>query len=270
MIVKGEVGSGKSRLAMNFMVGFSGAKEELDFQYSKCPNDKHVIYISTEMSRYHLQKRLIDILKLCPPEYEDRLVILDAMSLTDKLSDLDEICATYPPHIIIIDQLGDLVNDINNVLEANTSIKKLCNGLDKYDCGIIGIIHQNEDSGINAKARGHLGSMFEQKVVSSIAISEHTKGYKIKTTKVREGKPLLIDAVFNESTSMLKSIVTLQGNNIIELLVFPGSRSDIYKQLKEITKKTSFTTLKTITDDLINQGLIKETANGKSSKIEKI
>lgn len=267
MIIKGEVGSGKSRLAMNFMVGFSGNKEDLEFEYEVCPKDKHVIYISTEMSRYHLQKRLLSILSLTPPEYEERLVILDAMMLSDKVSELEEICKKYPPHVIIIDQLGDLVSDINNLQQSTDIIKKLCNGLDKYDCGIIGIVHQNEDSGINAKARGHLGSLFEQKVVASLAISDHSKGYKIKTTKVREGKPINLDAIFNENTSMLKLIEIPKDNELVDKLKLPCNRSELYKQLEVLTKKTSPTTLKTITNDLLAKGYIKEQSNGKSSII---
>lgn len=270
MIVKGEVGSGKSRLAMNFMVGFSGVKEDLEFEYEPCPEGKHVIYLSTEMSRYHLQKRLLKVLESVPPEYESKLVFLDAMMLEDKLADLEEICKKYPPHVIIIDQLGDLVTDINNIAEATNSIKRLANGIEKTDCGIIGIIHQNEDSGISSKARGHLGSAFEQKVVSSMAISDHSKGYKIKTTKVREGKHINIDAVFNETTSMLKLIVIPKDDDLVDQLKTPCNRSALYDQLKSLTKKTSPTTLKEMTNDLIKKGLLKETVNGKSSIIEKI
>lgn len=270
MIIKGEVGSGKSRLAMNFMVGFSGVNEDLEFEYEPCPKGKHVIYISTEMSRYHLQKRLLKILELTPKDYEEKLVVLDAMMLDDKLSDLEEICSKFSPHVIIIDQLGDLVSDINNIQQAHEIIKRLSNGIEKYDCGIIGIVHQNEDSGINAKARGHLGSLFEQKVVSSLAISDHSKGFKIKTTKVREGKPINIDAEYNETTSMLRKITIPQDNNLIDLLVTPCNRSNLYEQLKTITKKSSPTTLKEITNDLIKKGLIKESFNGKSSIIDKI
>lgn len=267
MIIKGEVGSGKSRIAMNFMVGFSGVQEDLEFEYEPCPVGKHVIYISTEMSRYHLQKRLLKILEFTPKEYEDQLVVLDAMQLDDKLAELEDICKKYPPHVIIIDQLGDLVIDINNLQQATDIIKKLSNGLEKYDCGIIGIVHQNEDAGINAKARGHLGSLFEQKVVSSLAISDHSKGYRIKTTKVREGKPIQIDAVFNEKTSMLKRIVIPKDNDLVTQLKLPCNRTDLYNQLKVLTAKTSPTTLKDITNKLLSEGYIKEEFKGKSSFI---
>lgn len=267
MIIKGEVGSGKSRLAMNFMVGFSGSSEDLELDYTACPKGKHVIYISTEMSRYHLQKRLLKVLELTPKDYEEKLIFFDAMHLDDKLSDLEEICKLFPPHVIILDQLGDLVSDVNSITQATDVIKRLSNGLDKYDCGIIGIIHQNEDAGINAKARGHLGSLFEQKVVSSLAISDNSKGYKIKTTKVREGKPINIDAVFNENTSMLKKIESPTDNDLVAKLILPNNRSNVYEQLKTLTKKSSPTTLKSILNSLIEKGHLKEEIKGKSSII---
>lgn len=267
MIIKGEVGSGKSRLAMNLMVGFSGIQEDLELEYSPCPEGKHVIYISTEMSRYHLQKRLINILNLTPSDYESKLVFFDVMQVEDKLAELEIICKEFPPHVILIDQLGDLVTDINNLAQSGEIIKKLSNGLEKYDCGVIGIIHQNEDSGINAKARGHLGSLFEQKVVSSLAISDNTKGFRIKTTKVREGKPISIDAVFNENTNMLKRVEEITDNELISKLQLPNNRSHVYEQLKGLTNKTSPTTLKLIVNDFITKGLLKETVQGKSSTI---
>lgn len=267
MIIKGEVGSGKSRLVMNFMVGFSGNSEDLELDYTPCPKGKHVIYISTEMSRYHLQKRLLKVLEQTSSEYEEQLIFFDAMHLDDKLSDLEEICKLFPPHVIILDQLGDLVSDVNSITQATDVIKRLSNGLEKYDCGIIGIIHQNEDAGINAKARGHLGSLFEQKVVSSLAISDNSKGYKIKTTKVREGKPINIDAIFNENTSMLKKIDLPTDNDLVSKLILPNNRSSVYEQLKSLTKKTSLTTLKSILNDLISKGYLKEEIKGKSSII---
>lgn len=267
MIIKGEVGSGKSRVAMNFMVGFSGVPEDLEFEYEPCPDGKHVIYISTEMSRYHLQKRLLKILELTPPEYEEKLVMLDAMMLDNKISELEEICKLYPPHVIIIDQLADLVNNINDITEATNLIKKLSNGLEMFDCGIIGIIHQNEDSQHSSKARGHLGSVFEQKVVSSLAISDNSNRFKIRTTKVREGKPIQFDAVFNEETTMLSRIEIPKGIDLINRLVLPATRAEVYNQLKGPTNRTSAATLKPILDKLIEEKFLIETAKGKSSII---
>ena len=234
MLIKGEVGSGKSRLAMNMMKGLLLGKEDLNLEYVVCPDDKFVIYFSTEMSKYHLQRRLLKVLEGVPQKDHNKLVFLDACSLKpeEKLLALNEAVQVYPPHVIIIDQLADFVSNINDIEQANQIISKLMNGIEKTDCAIVGIVHQNEDSGINAKARGHLGSVFEQKVVSSIGISDSSKGFKIKTTKLREGKQVEINAVFNEATEML---IEKEKQPLFDVkdLEFPISRTDLIEKLNK-------------------------------------
>lgn len=232
MLIKGEVGSGKSRLAMNLMKGLLVGKEDLNFSYSICPPDKFVVYISTEMSKYHLQRRLLKVIEDVPEDVQDRLVFLDVctLSVEDKQKALLEAVRDFPPHVIVIDQLADFVSNINDIEQSNSIINKLMNGIEKTDCAVIGIIHQNEDSGISAKARGHLGSTLEQKVVSSVAIADSSKGFKIKTTKLREGTNLNITAKFNTSTEMLIE-TTRHTSNTLSTLSFPISRNSLIAEI---------------------------------------
>ena len=240
-LVKGETGSGKSRLAMNFMVGLSGNPDDLDFEYQPCPDGRCVVYISTEMSRYHLQRRYLKVLDQCPPNYENKLKFFDICGSNNKLSDLKEIARNTNPYVIIIDQLGDFVDNINDIDQCVSLIKELMNGIEKYDCAIIGILHQNEDSGLHTKARGHIGSLLEQKVVSSIAIADRRDYFAIETTKLREGKPLGMKAVFNESTEML---ALKQNSNIIDQVKFPGSASEIDAQIMSLINRGETTAKK--------------------------
>lgn len=229
MLIKGEVGSGKSRLAMNMMVGLLTGKEDLHLEYKMCPDDKYVLYISTEMSKYHLQRRLIKVLETVPEHRKKNLRFFDAVStpVEKKMDELNEAIKQFPPYVIIIDQLADFVSNINDIEQANQVVSRFMNGIEKADCAIVGIVHQNEDSGISSKARGHLGSVFEQKVVSSIAISDTSKGFNIKSTKIREGKQLSIKAVFNESTEML--IEKVDSEVSLETLTYPILREDLIK-----------------------------------------
>ena len=233
MVIKGEVGSGKSRLVMNIMKGLLLGHEDLNLEYTICPEDKHILYFSTEMSKYHIQRRLLKVLEDVPQERKKNLHFFDGSSTDDLYADILIMCEKYPPYVIIIDQLGDMVININDAEQSKKLVNKLMNGVGKTDCSIIGILHQNEDSGISSKARGHLGSILEQKVVSSIAISDNTKGFHIKSTKIREGKQLDIKAIFNEKTEMLmekKFVVT----KTLEELKFPLSRQDMIKELNLI------------------------------------
>jgi KaiC/GvpD/RAD55 family RecA-like ATPase len=240
-LIKGETGSGKSRLAMNFMVGLSGVSDDLDFEYASCPPDKSVVYISTEMSRYHLQKRLLKILSQCPKEYEKQLKFFDICTSTDRLKDIKEIAKNTNPYVIIIDQLGDLVSNINDLDQCVKLVDSLMNGIERYDCGIIGILHQNEDSGIQTKARGHIGSLFEQKVVASIAIADRRDYFQITSTKLREGRPLSIQAIFNEETEML---ALKQQRNLLEEITFPACASAIDEQIMSLINKSENTARK--------------------------
>ncbi len=233
MLIKGEVGSGKSRLTMNLIVGLLTGEEDLHLEYSICPSDKHVIYISTEMSKYHIQRRLLSVMKHIPENMKQNLHFFDAIDSEDFMVDLQKIIQKYPPYVVIIDQLGDLIPDINDIKASTAIVKRLMNGIGATDSAIIGILHQNEDSGINSKARGHLGSMLEQKVVSSIAISDTAKGFRIKSSKVREGRQLDMHALYNDATEMLieKMYMTTKA---FEELVFPMSKEELVKEMCEI------------------------------------
>jgi len=265
MLIKGEVGSGKSRLAMNMMLGLLTGKEDLELEYEVCPSDKYVVYISTEMSKYHLQRRLLKVLSKVQEDKHDQLIFLDSVnvSIEDKLKDLQEIVQTYPPHVIIIDQLADFVANINEIEQSSKLINSLMNGLEKSDCAIIGIVHQNEDSGLDSKARGHLGSMLEQKVVSSLAISDTRKGFTIKSTKVREGKQLNIKAVFNEKTEMLSK----KQDTILNIanLTYPISREKLILTLNTINNCSDRTSATSIAKYL-EEGILTSFKEGKLTK----
>ena len=263
MLIKGEVGSGKSRLAMNMMVGLLTGKEDLHLEYKMCPDDKYILYISTERSKYHLQRRLIKVLATVPEHRKKNLLFFDAVAtpLDKKIDELNEAIKEFPPYVIIIDQLADFVSNINDIEQANQVVSRFMNGIEKADCAIVAIVHQNEDSGIGSKARGHLGSVFEQKVVSSIAISDTSKGFNIKSTKIREGKHLSIKASFNEATEMLieREEAPVQS---LESLNYPIYRSDLILALNNIHECGERTSAKIISKYL-KTGVLQDKKDGK-------
>lgn len=266
MLIKGEVGSGKSRLAMNLMLGLLTGKEDLHLEYRMCPDDKYILYVSTEMSKYHLQRRLLKVLETVPEARHKNLIFLDAVTTSpeNKIPELKEMMKKYPPYVVVIDQLADFVSNINDIEQANRLAARLMNGMEDFDCSIIGIVHQNEDSGLTSKARGHLGSVFEQKVVSSIAISDNSKGFTIKSTKIREGKQLNIKAIFNEKTEMLiqKTGVVLES---INMLKYPINRNDLITALNEINNCEKSTSA-TIIAKYIEEGILEAFKEGKFTK----
>lgn len=269
LLVKGEVGSGKSRLLMNIMTGLSGTQEGLNLEYTPCPKDKHVIYFSTEMSPYHLQRRLIKILSLTGNQYSNNLKFFDVNGSAKLKDDIENVLNKYPPYVIIIDQVGDMTNNINDLEKTTLLLKYLNELIQKYQCSIIAVVHQNEDAGINAKARGHLGSVLEQKSVCSIAIANNQKGFKIKTTKMREGINLNLDAEFDTQTEMLKQVIIPSQNVVTNSITFPlDATSLVEAYMQQFNKSESY--VRKIIKSQVAKGTLIATKKGKSVYYDKV
>ncbi len=269
LLVKGEVGSGKSRLLMNLMTGLSGVQEGLNLDYTPCPSNLHVIYLSTEMSPYHLQRRLLKILSITGNQYANNLKFFDVSGSTDIKKDIEKVLTQYPPYVLIIDQVGDLTSNINDLEKTNLLTKYLNDLIQKYSCSIVAVVHQNEDSGINAKARGHLGSILEQKSVCSIAIANNSKGFKIKTTKMREGINLNMDAEFDNNTEMLKQIILPSTNSVINSITYPITASALINHYKTIYNKSESYVRKIIQQQL-KDGILTTNKKGKEVYYNKL
>jgi RecA-family ATPase len=244
-LIKGESGSGKGRLVMNMMVGFSGKEDGLGFKYDTCPADKYVVYINTEMSKGEVSERMQHILKLTGRPYRDRVKVLHIEGEEYKFEMLNELLDDYPPHVVIIDQVGDFCDDINNIVETKVVVKKLSELVSKYNCGGIIVMHQNENAGSNGKARGHVGSFLEQKVISSLSVTELSSTYKIKSTKMRSGRAFEIQSSFAEETKMLtlatdltklvaKEIKSQMKEDWIKAIQTPCTKMEFYAQSKEL------------------------------------
>lgn len=237
MVVKGKVGSGKSRLCLNFIVGLLEGDDDIGFTYDTCPDDKYVYYISTEMSNYHLQRRYLKVLESVPENRHDNFICLNTNGKTEYEKDLIEYFSKYPPYVVVLDQVADLIFDINNITESTKLVQDLHSLSKKENIGLIAVIHQNEGSSKFSKSRGHLGSNLEQKCISSLSISKQTKGYDITTTKIREGEGLKFSAVFNKHTQRLKrvkSVAKYKSQTLIDKIVFPINSKDLKFQIMDL------------------------------------
>lgn len=270
MLIKGESGSGKSRLAMNFILGLLTGHEDLGFDYTICPEDKYVIYINTELSRYSMQRRRLKISSQLTEKQNAKFKMVDFNGIHphQKLDQLNKLADMLPPYVVIIDQLADFVVNINETEECTTLINKIMNGIDKRDCAIIAIIHQNEDSGISTKARGHIGSATEMKTVCSIAISSSSRGFSIQTTKLREGRQVKLFASFNEETEMLILSKETNLDDLVSKIKFPCAAAELDNQIAKITNK-SVSYARNMKTKLIEEGKITFTKEGKENIFSK-
>jgi len=72
--------------------------------------------------------------------------------------------------VVIIDGIADLINDVNNIDEANAVVQKLMYWTETYNIHIITVIHSNWGS---TKPTGHLGSALEKKAETQILIERN-------------------------------------------------------------------------------------------------
>lgn len=149
------------------------------------PNDRPrlVLVFDMEMSRTTLTNRVFKQMQTLG-EQGNRFIVcpLKAKSLNDRLTIIKNKIATYNPDVVVIDQAGQLVMDVNNQAETNT----LCQELDRLSIGrtMFVIIHENK-SKEDTNARGSLGSYLQFAQVESYTAS---KGNGVFTLTPKEAR----------------------------------------------------------------------------------
>ena len=128
---------------------------------------KYVIEIDTEQGDYHVKfssKRVLDMVGAPYPQY--KVFALREYTPTERLKMVDYILTEcYYRYgngigLVLIDGIADLVNDANDLREANQVVSKLLNWSKVLNCHIINVIHQTKGAGY---ATGHLGSAVTKK-----------------------------------------------------------------------------------------------------------
>ena len=135
-------------------------------------NEKKLLYVDTEQSKFHVQKiakrieelnggavDTFDILALREhPEPELRCAIIEFVLKNNK----GKYC------MVVIDGLVDLINDFNDVKESGLIVNKIMSWSEIYGCHINCIIHTNKDK---RNARGHLGTALMNKSETIFRVS---------------------------------------------------------------------------------------------------
>lgn len=207
MVVKGPIGSGKSRLICNLVKGLFTGDDDIGLHYTVLPRDAKILYVNTELSRGYLQNRMKNLARVCnmsEDDFEDMFIGIDLLPipLLERKDYLTELVVVFKPTVVIIDQIGDFVVDINVHAEATLFMERLTTIMAKHALAVICVIHQNEERGSASKARGSLGSELEQKIFSGLSITKPIKGiHSIQSTKIRDGKGIdKLNVVYNQAT----------------------------------------------------------------------
>ena len=129
------------------------------------------IWVDTEQSEYHIGlafKAIQEVMNWEPRKNHPRLTMVSFLGLPKKerLNMLKEMMSEVNPGLLVIDNIGHLVTNINDPEQSDTLVTMF----DKFKkenphSVILGVLHTNEGSSklsTDPKMRGHVGSDMEQ------------------------------------------------------------------------------------------------------------
>jgi hypothetical protein len=186
--------TGKSAVLSAMMAAAFSDDALCDFLgFAAAPNTggRALVHFDTEQSRYDADQlirralRRADITGPPPPWLRsywltDVELALRRSLLRDELEAASQACAGI--YCVLIDGVGDLVLDVNDIAETQNFVIELHALAIRYDCPIIGVLHENPGDK-NEKQRGHLGSQLERKAESNIRLVKDSDGVSIIYTE---------------------------------------------------------------------------------------
>ena len=226
---------------MNVIRGFVTGHDAIGLEYKMLEKTEKIAYCSTELLDVQLKNRLYYLSQCVGEEKEEKHIRFYDISSMEKMSALKSICEMGEFRVVIVDQLVDFIDNLNDPATSKTLFETLSKLCKENNLAMICVIHQNEDSKSSSKARGHVGSLFEQKAMMSIAINKSNAKFVISSTKASESEQFTFTAIFDETTTMLKSVkeLVLQ-SDVFEGVQFPIAKTylidHLNKKLKIIKK----------------------------------
>ena len=121
-----------------------------------------IVYIDTEQAEWHLQRTIKTIKRDAPLTY-DNVTVISAVKMENhkELVDYIEMKAQDPEvSVIAIDNIGDIIDNINDVAESKKVVKLLLRLASENNVHIIITLHRNKTSDVLG---GHAGSILLQK-----------------------------------------------------------------------------------------------------------
>ena len=231
---------------LHAFIGASVLNQSIWGIMSQMKSDKNLVcLVDTEQSMYDLHQSLgrlqgtINLKLSTTPNF----IAYSARSLdlNELIKLIDTICGKFSNlGLLCIDGLLDLVNDINDVREAKSAVQFLKNTADKYNIGIVGILHQNKGTNFSL---GHLGSFASRFAQSELSIEKQEDGTsKMSATFLRSAddfNPIEID--FDETRQVYDvkdNIYRVTNYESIDLIrdIFDGKVAMSYKELVSWTK----------------------------------
>lgn len=218
----------------------SGRNEGVQmFRSDFSPEEMKVLYIDTEQGKKYAKRTREYILNSCNDSQKKNLTYISLLGKdpSETLAYVEMFIDEYRPIFVILDGIVDACNNFLDAEESkrlNIIIKKFTT---KYHCHMLNVLHTNPDpKSLGTKARGHLGTMLEQKCETVIELVKgKEEGTAIVNAKSTRGKPFksfrilraddymgLMYNTENESTPSDKNSLTGKNeiihNEIVEFL----------------------------------------------------
>jgi len=130
-------------------------------------NKNKVVWIDTEQSPYDVHKVVKRLHKLVGTTANLYMFALRPLTPKERVVKIEEILASIPCDVLIIDGARDLIMNINNPDESTEIVTKLMKWSYDYNIHVSTVIHQSTEG----KARGHIGTEIENKSETVIKVS---------------------------------------------------------------------------------------------------
>lgn len=172
--IVGRPKAGKSTLLTSIVATAYTGRDFLGFS-----SDGHfkTLWIDTEQAPHDSTRMWRGVYRLAgfpPVANDERFIPLRLLEtpVDDRLKCMEAVIQETRPDLVIVDGVADLMNNTNDIEESQKLVTDIRRINARYDCGIILILHVNWQ---NDKARGHLGTVLQQKS-ETVALLEHTGG----------------------------------------------------------------------------------------------
>jgi hypothetical protein len=263
-IVTGMPKVGKSTIIAGLIASSMQFNDVFGIKVTFPPERKGIVYFDTETAEYDFYKQIDRIKSLADiqtvPDYfaafnfreDEPPAILEMIDLYLK--------ENLPP-VVVIDGLLDCIYDFNDSIASKKLVNLIKRLGKKYNCLIIGVIHQGKTTGGNTL--GHLGAMTDRYAQTTIEIIRNKDNTFTITPKLLRSDKYFdpINLVNNNGNfSIIESEKSNpEHNNNIELMRKVLKAENNYKQLVEDIQEYSCKSLsyaKKVVKDWIVTGYI--------------
>jgi|LakMenE01Jun11ns_1017448.scaffolds.fasta_scaffold9909213_1 hypothetical protein len=255
---------GKSTIIAGLIASSMQFNDVFGIKVTFPPERRGIVYFDTETAEYDFYKQIDRIKSLADiqtvPDYfaafnfrEDEPPAI--------LEFIEHYLKENLPPVVIIDGLLDCIYDFNDSIASKKLVNLIKRWGKKYNCLIIGVIHQGKTTGGNTL--GHLGAMTDRYAQTTLEIIRNKDNtFTISPKLLRSDK--YFDPINLINNNGIFSIIeseksNLEQNNNIELMRKVLKAENNYKQLVEDIQEYSGKSLsyaKKVVKDWIVTGYI--------------